>query len=83
MADREIWFEYVRLPGKISAVPVHWKGWVLLLAISAAPAVGGLAMKRWVPGFGPEHVFLYLIASFVVVFGLLAILLKTRGRPRR
>jgi len=82
MADREIWFEYVRTPGRISAVPVHWKGWVLLLLVCLAPGAGAMALSRWVPGFGPQHGFLYLMVSFVVVFGLMALLLKTRGRRR-
>jgi catechol 2,3-dioxygenase-like lactoylglutathione lyase family enzyme len=82
--DDGAWFVVYRMPGRMSAFPIRWQGWVVIAAFVAAVTVGALGSGllwhatrnvAWFIGF-----FVTLFpASFIALFALI----NAKGRSIR
>jgi len=82
MAEKDVWFEYVSVPGRFSAVPVSWKGWLALILLIAAPTA---AMLLWGAPLLRQHKLWIgpaVVLELAIVFGITLPLVIAKGRRR-
>jgi hypothetical protein len=80
MSDRQAWFEYTVTPGRFTAVPVNWKGWLSLVALVTAPTGLLLAAGPWLRASDLARV-LAVPVLLAFIFTTLFALIKAKGRP--
>jgi uncharacterized membrane protein (DUF441 family) len=84
MADgRDHWFVHSRTPGRITAAPANWKGWLVLALGIALTVVAGFGVMRLNQGLHPLLRALTLGAAILAGVLALARLAVAKGRPAR
>lgn len=79
MSDKQAWFEYSVAKGKVSATPIHWKGWFSLLGLVTGPAAVILFSIPFLrrTGFPP---LLIIPIILTIVFGGSFALIRLKGQ---
>jgi len=83
MSDPDVWFVYTRTPGRLSAMPANWKGWLALILIITVPTGLLMAATPWLRDFGPAATFLGLSIVLTFDFTVLLVLIRRKGQPAK
>ena len=79
MSDKQAWFEYATAKGKVSATPIHWKGWASLLGLVTGPPCVILFSIPWLRTT-PISPLLVVAVVLTIVFGGSFALIRLKGR---
>lgn len=84
MSDREVWFEYWQERHRFKAMPIHWKGWVSLILVTAAPGASMAFGARWLGDrYGAVVGLPALMVTLALSFTFIILLVRVRGRRRK
>jgi hypothetical protein len=83
VSDRPAWFEYTVSAGRLTAMPVHWKGWAAMMLVLTVPTLVLLAVSPRLRAIGEWAPPLGLLAVLAFDFTTLIVLVKRTGRRAR
>ena len=78
MNDPEPWFAYYSGPDRFKSWPIHWKGWVAIVAVTVAPIAGFFSLRA----VNDDRLLLvaYTFFAGVAVIAISLKLILSRGR---
>lgn len=77
------WFVYRKVPGRTTAMPLNWKGWLSFLACISATVAAGMVIHPIAFGINAVAGFVALFATIVGGVLLTLELVVAKGRPSR